>query len=68
MCAQVNANGVALKKKQLWTLEAFGDSTDAVCLRSHLDKYLSVDQVCYLLPNNRVIITYFFIGNASLEM
>lgn len=42
---KVNANGLALKKKQLWTLEAFGDSTDAVSFRSHLDKYLSVDQV-----------------------
>ncbi|XP_057364820.1 protein singed-like [Daphnia carinata] len=41
---KVNANGLTLKKKQLWTLEAFGDNTDAVCLRSHLDKYLSVDQ------------------------
>lgn len=46
--AQVNANGLTLKKKQLWTLEAFGDNTDAVCLRSHLDKYLSVDQVSVL--------------------
>lgn len=44
----MNANGLALKKKQLWTLEAFGDNTDAVCLRSHLDKYLSVDQVIVL--------------------
>jgi hypothetical protein len=44
----VNANGLLLKKKQLWTLEAFGDSTDAVCLKSHLDKYLSVDQVIVL--------------------
>lgn len=41
---KVNANGLTLKKKQLWTLEAFGDSTDAVSLKSHLDKYLSVDQ------------------------
>ena len=41
----MNANGLTLKKKQLWTLEAFGDNTDAVSLKSHLDKYLSVDQV-----------------------
>jgi len=41
---KVNANGVALKKKQLWTMEPFGDQTDAICLKSHLDKYLSVDQ------------------------
>jgi len=42
---KVNANGLTLKKKQLWTMEPFGDHTDAVCLKSHLDKYLSVDQV-----------------------
>lgn len=41
---KVNANGLTLKKKQLWTMEPFGDHTDAVCLKSHLDKYLSVDQ------------------------
>jgi len=41
---KVNSNGVALKKKQLWTLEAFGDSSEAICLKSHLGKYLSVDQ------------------------
>jgi fascin 1 len=45
---KVNANGVALKKKQLWTMEPFGDQTDAICLKSHLDKYLSVDQVTHL--------------------
>ena len=71
----MNANGAALKKKQLWTLEAFGDeNADAVCLRSHLDKFLSVDQVQYferneveLPPPSRITTTpaaattYFFI-------
>ncbi|XP_054719506.1 protein singed-like [Uloborus diversus] len=44
---KVNANGVALKKKQLWCLEPFlgGDADEeAVCLKSHLGKYLAVDQ------------------------
>lgn len=36
---KVNANGVGLKKKQLWTLEPFGSYDDSVCLRSHLDRY-----------------------------
>ncbi|UYV60167.1 FSCN1 [Cordylochernes scorpioides] len=40
---KVNANGTALKKKQLWTLEPYGEE-DAVCLRSHLGRYLAVDQ------------------------
>lgn len=40
---KINANGTSLKKKQMWTLEAFG-SDGAVCLRSHLDKILAVDQ------------------------
>lgn len=40
---KVNANGTALKKKQLWSLEAYGDD-DGICLKSHLDKYLAVDQ------------------------
>lgn len=55
----MNANGLALKKKQLWTLEAFGDSTDAVCLKSHLDKYLSVDQV---------IVLYFFFPSCNRHL
>lgn len=42
---KVNANGVALKKKQLWMLEPFGGDAEeeAVCLKSHLGKYLAVD-------------------------
>lgn len=45
---KVNANGVALKKKQLWSLEPYsaGDSSadeETVCLKSHLGKYLAVD-------------------------
>lgn len=34
---KVNANGVALKKKQLWTLEAYGED-EAICLRSNLGR------------------------------
>ncbi|XP_012284421.1 protein singed [Orussus abietinus] len=38
---KINANGASLKKKQLWTLEG---SEQQVYLRSHLDRYLAVDQ------------------------
>ncbi|XP_017757954.1 PREDICTED: protein singed [Eufriesea mexicana] len=38
---KINANGSSLKKKQLWTLEG---SEQQVYLRSHLDRYLAVDQ------------------------
>jgi len=40
---KINANGKTLKKKQVWILEPFGDG-DSICLRSHLYKYLAVDQ------------------------
>jgi len=40
---KVNANGTAIKKKQVWILEPFGDG-DSICIRSHLNKYLAVDQ------------------------
>ncbi|XP_013782010.1 protein singed-like [Limulus polyphemus] len=40
---KVNANGLSLKKKQMWTLEPMRDG-EAVCLRSHQGKYLAVDQ------------------------
>jgi len=40
---KINANGKEMKRKQVWTLEPFGDG-DSICLRSHLDKYLAVDQ------------------------
>ncbi|XP_037074563.1 protein singed-like [Pollicipes pollicipes] len=39
---KINANGVSLKKKQLWTLQPTGQR-DHVSLRSHLGKYLAVD-------------------------
>ncbi|KAH8037411.1 hypothetical protein HPB51_009966 [Rhipicephalus microplus] len=42
---KVNANGAALKKKQLWSLEPCCDAgEEAVRLRSHLNRYLAVDQ------------------------
>lgn len=34
---KVNSNGAALKKKQLWNLEAFGED-EAICLKSHLGR------------------------------
>jgi len=40
---KVNANGTAMKKKQVWVLEPYGDG-DSICLKSHLGKYLAVDQ------------------------
>jgi len=40
---KINANGKAMKKKQVWILEPFGDG-DSICLRSHLHKFLAVDQ------------------------
>lgn len=35
--------GVSLKKKQMWTLEPA--EKDLIAFKSHLDKYISVDQV-----------------------
>lgn len=40
---RTNANGKALKKKQVWILEPSGDG-ESVVLRSHLGKYVAVDQ------------------------
>lgn len=40
---RTNANGKSLKKKQVWVLEP-SDDGKSVTLKSHLDKYLSVDQ------------------------
>jgi len=40
---KTNSSGKTLKKKQVWTLEPSGDGEN-ICLRSHLDKYLAVDQ------------------------
>ncbi|KAB7495695.1 Protein singed [Armadillidium nasatum] len=39
---KINANGVSLKKKQMWTLEPA--EKDLICFKSHLDKFISVDQ------------------------
>ena len=32
-----------MKKKQVWILEPYGDG-DSICLRSHMHKFLAVDQ------------------------
>ena len=40
---KINANGKALKKKQVWILEPSGDG-DTVVMRSHLNKFIAVDQ------------------------
>ena len=37
---KINANGKALKKKQVWILEPSGDG-DTIVMRSHLNKYFS---------------------------
>ncbi|XP_064078039.1 protein singed-like isoform X1 [Macrobrachium nipponense] len=39
---KINANGVSLKKKQMWTLEPA--EKDLITFKSHLNKYISVDQ------------------------
>ncbi|ODM93290.1 Protein singed [Orchesella cincta] len=41
---KINANGISLKKKQTWTLEPAGDGSESICLKSHLERYLAVDQ------------------------
>lgn len=43
----VPPTGVSLKKKQMWTLEPA--EKDLIAFKSHLDKYLSVDQVGFRL-------------------
>jgi fascin 1 len=40
---RVNSNRTTMEKKQVWILEPYGDG-DSICLRSHLNKYLAVDQ------------------------
>lgn len=40
---RINANGKALMKKQVWILEPSGEG-DSVVLRSHLNRFLAVDQ------------------------
>lgn len=59
---KVNSNGTGLKKKQMWTLEPYGED-DAVCLRSHLEKYLSVDQFGNVTceADDKEIVSKFFI-------
>ena len=40
---KINANGKAMRQKQVWTLESSGDG-DSICIRSHLHKLLAVDK------------------------
>ena len=40
---RTNANGKSLRNKQVWTLSPSGDG-ESVVLRSHLDRYIAVDQ------------------------
>lgn len=42
---KVNSNGTVFRRKQQWSLEPFSTSEpDSLCIRSHLNRYLSVDQ------------------------
>ena len=40
---RINANGKSLRNKQVWTLTPSGDG-ESVILKSHLDRYVAVDQ------------------------
>ena len=43
-CSNFSTNpGLSLKKKQMWVLEPA--EKDLICFKSHLEKYISVDQV-----------------------
>ena len=40
---RTNANGKTLRNKQIWSLIPSGDG-ESVILKSHLDRYIAVDQ------------------------
>ena len=55
---KINANGKALKKKQVWILEPSKDG-DTVVLRSHLNKYLAVDQFGNVICDQVKLLMFF---------
>ena len=63
---KINANGKALKKKQVWILEPSKDG-DTVVLRSHLNKYLAVDQFGNVICD-QVSVTLTGCGMASKQI
>ena len=57
---RTNANGKALRNKQVWTLRPSGEG-ESVILKSHLDRYISVDQFGNVTCDQVGFVNYVFI-------